>query len=553
MTTDNTTQLHRPSREKGRLMAPRTAKKAAATASNEEAKINTPAPTPEISDEDRGTAAGRATGASAKEISNAVTRAINGDNTALWDILKRTDPKATKPFQRAGGFRGTQIDPAWRLQMMTEVFGPVGFGWGWEQVEWTIAERMVFICARVWFSDPMDRSVRFYTGPQWGGTEMVRRNRDGTERPDDECFKMSMTDAIGKCFLQLGLAADIYLGQFDDSKYQEESTTIYKVKETGWSELAIKRFEREVATALLEVTSLDDLDDYWRSGINAKIREIGTVDKAAQNRMITAFSQKKNEILTREEGGMPYDSQEDDRDPPPEDDRDEGDDQQEEDKGQEAEDEPPPPAEQAQQQEQQQPEPPAQQQEEAQTDDQPAGKIPPPVTIALPEKDGKPDWARWGKMAMADLQKAIDDDYGSKWLEAGKAANSVKINDMTAFNAAWAKKVTDAYKAAMDYFTIQAEQAREEASREFPTIPVEWLGNPEDGGTQDWIKFERDVLGYSRRMPRAAIAADWLGRQSITIKALRGAGQINDKGYTGEQAAAGIDAALFGRFPQLRK
>jgi len=47
------------------------------------------------------------------------------------------------------------------------------------------------------------------------------------------------------------------------------------------------------------VADLDALDDLWRSGINARIREIGSVDKAAQNRMISAFSQKKNEILKR--------------------------------------------------------------------------------------------------------------------------------------------------------------------------------------------------------------------------------------------------------------
>lgn len=41
---------------------------------------------------------------------------IMRDNLEFWNALKRTDPKATKPFQRAGGFRGTQIDPAWRLR-----------------------------------------------------------------------------------------------------------------------------------------------------------------------------------------------------------------------------------------------------------------------------------------------------------------------------------------------------------------------------------------------------------------------------------------------------
>jgi hypothetical protein len=223
------------------------------------------------------------------------------DNLEFWNALKRTDPKATKPFQRPGGFRGTQIDPAWRLQMMTEVFGPVGKGWGYEQLEWTIAERMVFICCRVWYIDPQT-GEKYFTGPQWGGTEMVRRNRDGTERPDDECFKMSMTDAIGKCMLQVGLAADIYLGQFDDSKYREESEVFYTVKSNpDLQPPAIEKFEADLKEKLDAVADLDGLDDLWRSGINARIREIGSVDKAAQNRMISAFSQKKNEILKRQE------------------------------------------------------------------------------------------------------------------------------------------------------------------------------------------------------------------------------------------------------------
>ena len=223
------------------------------------------------------------------------------DNMEFWNALKRTDPKATKPFQRAGGFRGTQIDPAWRLQMMPEVFGPVGKGWGYEQLEWTIAERMVFICCRVWYVDPQTGEKNF-TGPQWGGTEMVRRNRDGTERPDDECFKMSMTDAIGKCMLQVGLAADIYLGQFDDSKYREESEVFYTVKSNpDLQPPAVEKFEADLKEKLDAVADLDALDDLWRSGINARIREIGSVDKAAQNRMISAFSQKKNEILKRHE------------------------------------------------------------------------------------------------------------------------------------------------------------------------------------------------------------------------------------------------------------
>jgi hypothetical protein len=224
------------------------------------------------------------------------------DPLALWNRLKRTDPKFTKPFQRAGGFRGTQIDPTWRMQMMTELFGPVGKGWGYEQLEWTIAERMIFICARVWYRDP-ETGEQCWTGPQWGGTEMIRKNRDGSERPDDECFKMSMTDAVGKCLVQIGLGADIYLGQFEDSKYRDEVEAFYQAKANpDIQPLAIEKFEREIKEKLAAVTELEGLDELWRSGVNARLREIGLVDKATQSRIISYFSQKKNEILKREEG-----------------------------------------------------------------------------------------------------------------------------------------------------------------------------------------------------------------------------------------------------------
>lgn len=222
------------------------------------------------------------------------------DNLRLWRLLKRTDPRATKPFARPGGFRGTQIDPAWRLQVMTEAFGPVGQGWGYEQLEWTVIEQMVFACVRVWYRDP-ETGERYYTGPQWGGTELFRRRRDGDLEPNDESFKMSVTDALGKCLLQLGLAADVYLGLFDDSKYREESEAYFQARNNPEMQPpAIEAFERLVKEKLAEVTALAALDDLWKSGVNSRVREIGVVDKAMQQRITAYFSQKKAEILKRE-------------------------------------------------------------------------------------------------------------------------------------------------------------------------------------------------------------------------------------------------------------
>jgi hypothetical protein len=257
---------------------------------------------PKISAPKAETAPASGPAAPASKAQAAKAEAPKFDNLHLWNKLKRTDPKATKPFTRSGGFRGTQIDPTWRLQMMTEVFGPVGKGWGYEQMDWTIAERMVFICARVWYLDP-ETGEKCWTGPQWGGTEMVRR-RNGIEMPDDECFKMSMTDAIGKCLVQLGLAADVHMGQFDDSKYREESEAFYAAKANpDLQPTAIAAFEEEVKKRLGACLDLDDLEEVWRAGVGTRLREIGSVDRAAQHRITSLFAQKKAEILKRDEDG----------------------------------------------------------------------------------------------------------------------------------------------------------------------------------------------------------------------------------------------------------
>ncbi|HYE51540.1 MAG TPA: hypothetical protein VEB20_18215 [Azospirillaceae bacterium] len=226
--------------------------------------------------------------------------ASTGENLALWNRLKRTDPKATKPFQRSGGFRGTQIDPTWRLQQMTESFGPVGRGWGYEQLEWTVVERMVFICVRVWYRDPVT-GEQLWTGPQWGGTEITRRRRDGSEEPNDEAFKMSITDAVGKCLVQVGLAADVHMGQFDDSKYREESEAYFSAKANPDTQpAAVEAFEKEIREKLAKVEDLDALDLLWRGGVSSRVREIGIVDRAAQNRITSYFSQKKAEIVAQD-------------------------------------------------------------------------------------------------------------------------------------------------------------------------------------------------------------------------------------------------------------
>ena len=156
------------------------------------------------------------------------------DNMSLWNELCVTDPKYTKPFRRGGGFSGTDINPAWRSMRMTEVFGPIGIGWGYTvDREWSevIGDKSFAFCkVSIWYlyrgpGEDVAKQLNVPAGTFIGGTEFGRA--------PDEAYKMAITDALGKCLMHLGLAADVYLGQFDDSKYQRQAAELYSRRAEG--------------------------------------------------------------------------------------------------------------------------------------------------------------------------------------------------------------------------------------------------------------------------------------------------------------------------------
>lgn len=146
------------------------------------------------------------------------------ENLRVWNRFCATPSHATKPFNK-GGFKGTDINPAYRLRCLTELFGPQGTGWGWtiherwrevwpsrvkDGDEWVDYEApCAFVMLSLWY---VEDGVKHECSPQIGGTEC--------DLAPDEVWKMSITDAIGKCCLALGIAADVYMGQFD-GKYRD--------------------------------------------------------------------------------------------------------------------------------------------------------------------------------------------------------------------------------------------------------------------------------------------------------------------------------------------
>lgn len=134
------------------------------------------------------------------------------ENLRIWSAVEKTDPAHTKKVTQRGGF--TAISAAYQIMRATEVFGPIGEGWGYDAGDPIFQESIVFVPVTLWQGE---RSKVF--GPMFGGAEW----KDKNGRPDSDAAKKATTDALTKLLSQLGFNADVFLGKFDDNKYVAET------------------------------------------------------------------------------------------------------------------------------------------------------------------------------------------------------------------------------------------------------------------------------------------------------------------------------------------
>ena len=132
----------------------------------------------------------------------------------------RAVPAEAKKTIAAGKLKGfTDINPMWRIKMLTEKFGPCGFGWYIsDEQHWTetIANETAVFCK-------VSLVVKHPEANEWsapiigiGGSKLAGKGKgDGL---DDEAYKMAYTDAISIACKNLGMAADVYFEK-DRTKY----------------------------------------------------------------------------------------------------------------------------------------------------------------------------------------------------------------------------------------------------------------------------------------------------------------------------------------------
>ena len=142
------------------------------------------------------------------------------NNLELYEKVRQVPEEAKKTIG-AGRLKGmTDINPMWRIKMLTEQFGICGFGWYYEVTNQWIEdcgnEKVACVNINLYIKANGEWSKPIFGT---GGSKLSTVEKSGVY-VSDECYKMATTDAISVACKNLGMGADVYWNK-DRTKYSE--------------------------------------------------------------------------------------------------------------------------------------------------------------------------------------------------------------------------------------------------------------------------------------------------------------------------------------------
>lgn len=182
------------------------------------------------------------------------------NNMKNWNRLSTVPVTSLKPIS-FGALKGkSDINPQWRYKAMTEVYGSCGIEWSHRLVQSTIVdgangEKLIYLEVAVKLKDGEE-----FTG--MGGDKIISKDKNGL-RSNDEAFKMAYTDALGTALKYLGVASEIYEGNYDGSKYSESTDA------TEVPLVLINSDQVSELQALLLETNIDPMEFCYKSGVES--------------------------------------------------------------------------------------------------------------------------------------------------------------------------------------------------------------------------------------------------------------------------------------------
>lgn len=206
-------------------------------------------------------------------------------------------PKSALKTIQAGRLKGkSDINPQWRYKVMTDNFGICGIGWKFN-IDKTWLEQgannevAAFAQVSVYVRDPETK--------EWsdaivgiGGSMFVTNERNGLYT-SDEAFKMAVTDAFSTSLKMLGVAAAVYEGRWDGSKYSRAEPATKTSTSVPSSPAPTQVDDPEVTNAIQTVQSYLDSGKITK-GIDKVKNYIDTKDLDGLNRVISYQKEQEN-------------------------------------------------------------------------------------------------------------------------------------------------------------------------------------------------------------------------------------------------------------------
>ncbi len=186
------------------------------------------------------------------------------ENLKLWEMFEDIDPKFTKGIT-GKDYSGTSPNAHYVTKCLTEMFGPVGIGFGWNVIAEDIerfGETAIHWCRiEFWHTD------RANTYQSYGQTKMAYKTRGKNSylKVDEDAPKKSLTDAITKAAAQVGVAANIFLGRWDDNRYVQKVNDEYREKEADEKPAPKVLTARMVADEMIAALNQADTYETWNA------------------------------------------------------------------------------------------------------------------------------------------------------------------------------------------------------------------------------------------------------------------------------------------------
>ena len=223
-------------------------------------------------------------------------------NLEIYEKVKEVPRNAQKQIT-AGRLKGmTDINPQWRIEKLTEVFGPAGIGWFTKEIKREFIdganeEIMCFVDIELYVKVDNEWSKPIYGT---GGSTFVAKESKGLYT-SDEVVKMAYTDAISVACKQLGFGADIYWNK-SDSKYQQkqnkEETKVQIQSATKGTDKPITMIEEGQITAIrILLKDHEELKKavYKKLGITSSKEMPNKLTKSQATSLIKQLKQKVGE------------------------------------------------------------------------------------------------------------------------------------------------------------------------------------------------------------------------------------------------------------------